>query len=356
MSITKLARPEIQALRPYEAATQASETTRLNANEVPWPNSVDHCDRPLNRYPEVRPAALHAALAKRFGCDVRQLIATRGTSEAIDLLIRAFCRAGIDNIVTTTPTFSMYRHYAEVQGASVREVATLRDNNFAFDVDSILSACDHSTRLVFICTPNNPTGTVFPRASLLELLNQRDGRSVIVVDEAYIEFSGESSAAELIASHDNLVVLRTLSKASAFAGARCGAVIGPTDVIHMLDAVQAPYAFATPVVECVVEALQEEPLIAVDNGVRIIIEERARVMTALEQFDIVLKVWPSAANFFLIQLRNIDQLLEQSRNDKVLLRYFSGAGLEDCVRITVGSREENDRLIQTFIATRDQLP
>lgn len=354
MTITKLARPEIQALRPYEAAAQIGEMTRLNANEAPWPNSVDRYSRPLNRYPERRPAALHGALAKRFGCDERQLLATRGTSEGIDLLIRTFCRAGIDNIVTTTPTFSMYGHYAEVQGALVREVPTSREDNFAIDVDSLLAACDDVTRLIFICSPNNPTGTVFPRAELLELLKRRGERSVVVVDEAYIEFSDEDSAAELIAAHSNLVVLRTLSKASAFAGARCGAVIGPADITQMLDAVQAPYAFATPVVECVLEALQEEPLIEVDNGVRRIIEERARIMEALEQFEFVLKIWPSAANFFLIQLRNVEQLLQQSRNDHVLLRYFGGAGLADCVRITVGSPEENDLLLQTFVATGDQ--
>jgi histidinol-phosphate aminotransferase len=355
MTIRKLARPEIQALKPYAAATQVGETTRLNANEVPWPNSVDHFSRPLNRYPEVRSAALHAALAKRFGCDAQQLLATRGTSEAIDLLIRAFCRAGVDNIVTTTPTFSMYGHYAEIQGASVREVPTSRDENFAVDVNSILCACDESTRLIFICTPNNPTGTVFPHTALLELLKQRGERSLIVVDEAYIEFSDESSAAELIAANNNLVVLRTLSKASAFAGARCGAVIGPTDVIQMLDAIQAPYAFATPVVECVLEALQEQPLIAVDSGVRKIVDERERIMGALEQFEFVLKIWPSAANFFLIQLQNVERLLKQSRDDKVLLRYFGGEELADCVRITVGSPEENDRLLQTFFATKDQL-
>jgi len=353
MTITKLARPEIRVLKPYKAAVQIDDTIRLNANEAPWPNSVDHFARPLNRYPEIRPAALHAALAKRFGCDPQQLLATRGTSEAIDLLIRAFCRAGVDNIVTTTPTFSMYRHYAEVQGATLREVLTSRDNDFAISIDTILSTCDDSTRLIFICSPNNPTGTVLPRSTLIELLEQRGERSVIVIDEAYIEFSDELSATELMSTYGNLVILRTLSKALAFAGARCGAVIGPIEVIQMLDAIQAPYAFATPVVECVLEALQEGPMNEVDDSVRRIIVERDRVMGALRQFRFVRKVWPSAANFFLVQLSNVEQLLQQSQHDHVLLRYFGG-DLADCVRITVGSPEENDRLLQMFEATRDQ--
>lgn len=355
MSISKLARPEIQALKAYSAATQVEETTRLNANEAPWPNSVDHFARPLNRYPEIRPAELHKALAKRFGCAAEGLLATRGTSEAIDLLIRVFCRAGVDNIVTTTPTFSMYEHYADVQGASVRKVATSRDDDFAISVDALLEACDEFTRLIFICSPNNPTGTLFPRKALLDLLQKRGNNSVVVVDEAYIEFSDQPSASDLIDTFGNLVVLRTLSKALAFAGARCGAVIGPQDVMQMLDAIQAPYAFATPVVECVLEALQEQPLIEVDEGVRRIVAERERIVAALRDFDFVVRIWPSAANFFLMQVRNAEQLMEQSRNDKVLLRYFGTAGLEDCVRITVGSPEENDILLQTFEATRKRL-
>jgi histidinol-phosphate aminotransferase len=354
MSITRLARPEIRALKPYSAAAQVSDTTRLNANESPWPNSSDHFQRPLNRYPEVRPVALHAALASRFGCSAAQLLATRGTSEAIDLLIRAFCRPGIDNIVTTAPTFSMYRHYAKVQGAEVREVQASAESGFTIDVDALVSACDDSTRLIFICSPNNPTGTLLERTDLLKILEQRGERSVIVIDEAYIEFSEEHSAIELLTEYSNVVVLRTLSKALAFAGARCGAVVAPTDIIELLDAIQAPYAFATPVVECVLEALQQERMAEVDASIEKIVDERDRVMKALRQFRVVRKVWPSAANFFLVQHSAVDALLEQCRDDNVLLRYF-GHDLPDCVRITVGSPEENDRLLQVFAKTESEL-
>ncbi len=354
MSIKNLVRPELQSLQPYSAAAQVKDTTRLNANEVPWPNSADHFQRPLNRYPEVRPLEMHAALAKRFNCATQNLLATRGTSEAIDLLIRTFCRPGIDNIVTTAPTFSMYQHYATVQGATVREVVTLPDENFMIDVDAILHACDSSTRIIFVCSPNNPTGTVFPRAELLRLLTLRGEKSIVVIDEAYIEFSNEKSAVGLLAEYDNLVVLRTLSKALALAGARCGAVIAAAEAIEVLDAVQAPYAFATPVVECVLEALREERMAEIDNGVQKIIEERARVVAALQQFNVVKKIWPSAANFFLLQLHEIEPLLQQSSNDKVLIRYFGG-DLSDCVRITVGSPAENDRLLAVFRTTEDSL-
>ncbi len=347
MTIAKLARPEIQALEPYAAAAQVDDTIRLNANEAPWSSSTDKFRRPLNRYPEIRPAQLRAAFAARYGCDQRKLLVTRGTSEAIDLLVRVFCRAGQDNLLTTTPTFSMYKHYADVQGAQLRELETSRNNNFSVDVGALLDRCDESTRLIFVCSPNNPTGTVFPRSSLLELLQKRGDRSAIVVDEAYIEFAGEASAIELLDRFENLIILRTLSKALAFAGARCGAVMGPTPVIDMLNAVQAPYALATPVVECVEDAMQSEYLTETGRWLEQVVAERERLSAAVSEFPFVQQVWPSAANFFLIQVNNVAALMAQGSDDKVLLRYFSG-DLADCVRITVGTQAENDRLLQTF--------
>lgn len=349
MTIAKLARPEIQGLRAYEAAIQVEGTVRLNANEAPWTSTADHFRRPLNRYPEIRPASLRSSLANHYGCDPENLLVTRGTSEAIDLLVRVFCREGKDNIVTSFPTFSMYRHYAKVQGAECREVPGNPDDNFALDPDAMLAACDDLTRLIFVCSPNNPTGTLVPAGVLTDLASRRGDRSVIVVDEAYIEFSGVSSSVGLLADHDNLVVLRTLSKALAFAGARCGSVIGPESVIRLLDAVQAPYALATPVVECVENALQERRLEEANQRMEEIVAERARLTDELSGFKFVRKIWPSAANFFLVEVSNAIRLMQHTASEKVLLRYFGG-DLADCVRITVGTREENDRLLQTLQA------
>jgi len=347
MRIADLARAEIRALKPYEAAVQIDDTIRLNANEAPWTSSGDHFRRPLNRYPEIRPAGLRIALAERYGCAAGNLLVTRGTSEAIDLLIRVFCRAGQDNIVTTTPTFSMYRHYAEIQGTELREVETARDSNFAIDADAILEACDETTRLIFLCSPNNPTGGLIPVETLVDILERRGNQSAVVVDEAYIEFAEQASVVELLDRYENLVVLRTLSKALAYAGARCGSVIGPREVINMLDAVQAPYALATPVVECVENGLQTACLNEAEQWVRSVIAERARLADALAGMSFVRRVWPSAANFLLVEVDAVDELLQKSGQDKVLLRYFDEA-LSDCVRITVGTRAENDRLLQTL--------
>ena len=344
MTVTALARPEIRALDPYEAAAQVDDTVRLNANESPVASDIGGFRRPLNRYPEVRPAKLQVGLARRFGCEPEQLLVTRGSSEAIDLLIRTFCRAGVDSILTPYPSFSMYRHYATIQGAGVIEVPMAAENDFALDVDALLAACQADTRLVFVCSPNNPTGTPLPRADLIRLLDGRADQSVVVVDEAYVEFGDEPSVVNMLADYPNLVVLRTLSKALGFAGARCGAVIGSSDVVRMLNAVQAPYALATPVVECVEDALGDEELRKAEEMVADIVSERERVMQRVASYDFVAKVWPSDANFFLLRSSRATEILNRCAEQKVLLRGFGG-DLADCIRISIGSRDDNERLL-----------
>jgi histidinol-phosphate aminotransferase len=344
MSIVSLARPEIQELHAYSAAEQVDNAIRLNANESPAISAIGDFRRPLNRYPEVRPQRLQMLLAARFECSAKQLLATRGSSEAIDLLIRSFCKAGEDTILTPSPSFSMYRHYAEVQGAGVIEVPTQAERDYEIDVDALLAACDKQTKLIFICSPNNPTGTPLPREDLLRLLQQRREKSAVVVDEAYIEFGGQSSAVDLLGEYPNLLILRTLSKALGFAGARCGAVLGSEDVIALLNAVQAPYALATPVVECVEDALDTKQLALADAAVELVVVERLRLMAAIESFDFVLRVWPSEANFFLVRANDALAVVQHCQRHNVLLRHFGG-DLSDCIRITVGSKSDNDALL-----------
>jgi histidinol-phosphate aminotransferase len=236
----------------------------------------------------------------------------------------------------------MYRHYAELQGANIIEVATLAERDFAIDVGAILAACNKVTKIIFVCSPNNPTGTPLPRTELLRLLAGRSDTSVVVVDEAYVEFGEQSSAINLLGQYPNLLVLRTLSKALGFAGARCGAVAGAADVIELLSAVQAPYALATPVVECVEDALDNDQLaIAAVTQVR---NERLRLMTAVADYDFVSKVWPSDANFFLIRTVDAAAIVEHCKMHRVLLRHFDG-DLSDCIRITVGNSSDNDALL-----------
>ncbi|MGI9237556.1 MAG: histidinol-phosphate transaminase [Woeseiaceae bacterium] len=347
MSIAKLARAEIQSLDPYSAAEQVTDTIRLNANESPLVGPNNRFRRPLNRYPEVRPQRLQRSLATRFGCAPDRLLVTRGSSEAIDLLVRTFCRAGHDSVLTTTPSFSMYRHYAAVQGATLIEVATQAERDFAIDVDAVLAACDETTRLIFLCSPNNPTGTTLPREQLEKLLQKRGDRSAVVVDEAYVEFGESPSVIELLDRFPNLLVLRTLSKALAFAGARCGAVAGPAPVLRMLSAVQAPYALATPVVECVEDALEDEQIALADRAVADIIAERERLIQQIGRLNFVRKIWPSDANFFLIEVDDVDKVLKRCAEHHVLLRHFGGA-LASCIRVSVGSADDNSELLRAL--------
>ena len=345
MSLLSRVRPDIRVLKPYSAAEQVTEATRLNANESPWATGADRYRRPLNRYPEVRPAQLRRRLADRFGCQEERLLVTRGSSEAIDLLVRAFCDAGSDSVVVSSPSFSMYEHYARVQGAAVREVALDPDDDFQFDVSRVLDAVDESTKLVFVCSPNNPTGTQVERDAILHLLDKLRNRAAVVVDEAYIEFSSEPSLADRVEDNGNLIVLRSLSKALAHAGVRCGAAIGPAEIIATLNALQAPYALATPVVECIENAFDEDRLSEADAQVEDIVAERNRLAALFSDLPFVNRVWPSNANFLLVRFESIEQVRSIAERDGLLLRYL-GAPLESCARITVGTPEENDRLLE----------
>lgn len=344
MSLLDFVRPELAGMRPYGAAEQVDDTIRLNANESPWPTAADRFRRPLNRYPEVRPHGLRGQLAERFGCRSEQLLVTRGSSEAIDLLIRVFCRAGRDRILIAEPTFSMYAHYAAVQDAAVDVIELERDADFALTAGQVTPALTENTRLLFLCSPNNPTGTSIPRDSLRAILDATQDRCAVVLDEAYIEFSDAGSAVDLLEDYEHLVILRTLSKALGFAGARCGAIIAAAELIDVLDAVQAPYALATPVVECVEDALASEAVRQAEDGISLLVSERERLREALVAMPAVVRVWPSDANFLLVAVEDADALQRSAQDAKLLLRHYGGK-LADCLRISIGTPEENDRLL-----------
>ena len=344
MSVESLARPEIRNLRAYETAVQANGATRLHANESSW--SWDEDTNSINRYPELRPVELQARLAERFGVSIENLLVTRGSSEAIDLLVRAYCRAGEDNIVISPPTFPMYKVFADIQGAGVINCPLRPEDDFELDVDSLLRCCTPNSKLIFVCAPNNPTGNLPAREDIVRLLEERTDQSMIVIDEAYIEFSGTKSAAELIADYDNLIVLRTLSKALALAGARCGAVIGRPALNRMLDAVLPPYALATPVVDSVIAALSLDESNDSQSRIEETIQERQRVAGLLSNNRSVVKLWPSFANFLLVRFRDLNEVQKRLQLNRILIREVGGnPEFENLARITIGSVDENDRLL-----------
>lgn len=345
MSIENLARTEIRNLRPYETAKQVVGLVRLNANEAPWPADGGERDG-LNRYPAIRPLELHSQLAKYYGVSVRMVLATRGSSEAIDLLIRTFCRPGIDSIVTSPPTFSMYRVYADIQGARTIAIPLRSEDGFALDTSAVIGACQPDTKLVFVCSPNNPTGALVPLAQIRELADARPSESLIVVDEAYAEYSAVPSAASLLPHCENLVVLRTLSKAHSLAGARCGAVLASAKLIRLLDLVLAPYALSTPAIECALSCLQAGNLQRTASAVRRILEERDRMADALRECPEVENVWPSHGNFLLTRFRDLETVTKRLLASRILVRELEHEPLlRNCARISIGKPEENDMLL-----------
>lgn len=353
MSMLELARPDLLALAGYSSARMEAShgSVWLNANESPWP----HGTAALNRYPEPQPARLRGRLAALYGIEEAQLLIGRGSDEAIDLLVRAFCRAGKDAIVVQPPTFGMYAVCAAVQGATVLSVPLSRERGFVPDFAAVLAAVDESmaagtpVKLVFVCAPNNPTGDMPSRAEMTALADALQGRALLVVDEAYIEYADGGSMASAVASHENLVVLRTLSKAHALAAARIGCLIAAPELVALLRRIMSPYPLPTPCVEAAEDALSPIALYRTRERIALVRSERERVRRLLEDVADVREVLPSQANFLAVRFVDAGaryrQLLAREIVVRDVRRYH---GLEDTLRITVGSPDENAALLAAF--------
>jgi len=345
MSMLARVRADLAAFQPYVSArkTGLDGRIRLNANEAP--RADDGAAFGANRYPEPQPAALRERLAALYGVPQARLWLGRGSDEAIDLLLRAFCAAGLDNIVTHAPTFGMYRIGAQLQGAQCRALAMRAADGFALDPERLLALADGNTKLVVVCSPNNPTGALHHDA-LGFLAERLAGRALLVVDEAYVEFAQAPSATALVDRHDNIAVLRTLSKAHALAGARVGALVAADDVAAFVARIAAPYPLPLPSIQLAIAALQPEALARTQRRIATTIAERERVARALAASPSVREVWPSSANFLLARFDDGNAALQRALAAGIVLRDVSAqAGLEHCLRITVGAPSENDALL-----------
>jgi histidinol-phosphate aminotransferase len=342
----KLARPEILALEPYSHASWEPSLDRLHANELPWRSENDGTLAGLNRYPEPQPRELVARLAALYDVEPSMVLVGRGSDEAIDLLTRGFCRAGQDSIVITPPTFGMYSVCARIQGADVIRVPLRADQGFALDEHAVLAACTPSVKLVYLCSPNNPTGNLMDEAAMLRLAEALTDRALLVVDEAYIEFAGVPGLARFIPQYPHIAVLRTLSKAHAMAGARCGALIATPDIISLLRKVIPPYALTQMTIETTLKQLEPSQLAVSRARLQTILQERERLERALKESPAVIKVWPSATNFLLVEFHSPDEAIAHTRAAHLLIRDVrSQPGLGRALRISVGTPEQNDRLI-----------
>ena len=352
MSVLPLARPEIVALKAYSHASWDPAFDRLHANELPWRAETDRSAAGLNRYPEPHPHVLTARLAELYGVRADQLLPGRGSDESIDLLLRGFCRAGIDNVIICPPTFGMYAVAARIQGAEVREVPLRADRGYALDAEAVLAACDANTRIVFLCTPNNPTGNAMETAAIEKLLNALHGRALVAVDEAYVEFlagefSGRASLTWQLGKYPHLVVLRTLSKAFGLAGARVGSLIASAEIVALLGKVIPPYSIPQLTIEAVLATLAPVQLTIQRERVAQVRAERERLGAALATARGVLRVWPSVANFLLVDFAAPEAVLAAARDAKLLIRDMRTASPHS-LRISVGTPEQNDRLIRSL--------
>ena len=347
-SVLDLARPELRGIRPYVPGAYEPGCIRLNANESPWRSPGDTSERGLNVYPPPRPAILQAKLAEYYGIEQRQILVTRGSSEAIDVLIRGFCTAGRDKILVCPPTFDMYRLYAGIQNAGVVRVPLVADRDFALDVDAIVAALRPEVKLVFICSPNNPTGQSMARADIERVCRETAGRAVVVIDEAYHEYAEAGDYLDLRNRYDHVVLLRTLSKFVSLAGVRCGLIVAAPELIEFAQVVLPPYTFPTPSIELVDQALSQDSLRVSEERVSTIKRERERLAAALRDVPHVLKVYPSDANFIMVKTRSGQEFRDTARRAGILVRTFDDPLLADCVRITIGRPEDNDQLLKAI--------
>ena len=350
--VLELVREDLRDFGGYKSArTEALQgQVWLNANESAWANPAD-TNATSRRYPDPQPAALRKVLAGLYSCDEDQLLIGRGSDEAIDLLVRALCNPGKDAVVITPPVFGMYAVCARLQNAPVIEVP-LQDaaDGLVTDLETIArTAIEREAKIVFLCSPSNPSGSAIALADIEHLAARLQGRSLVVVDEAYGEFSDTPSAITLLASQPNIAVLRTLSKAHALAAARIGVVIADPALIEILRRCQAPYPVPTPCAELALAGLSPAARTETENRVALVKSERTRLHVALASMPQVLRVYASQGNYLLVRFRDAERAFRGLLAAGVVVRDQRAAPqLGDALRITVGSPEQNDRVISAL--------
>ena len=347
--VLDLVREDLRGFAGYRSAR--SESLRgdvwLNANESAWANPADPSEG-SRRYPEPQPAALRERLSRLYGCAPDELLIGRGSDEAIDLLVRALCVAGRDAVLVTPPVFGMYAVCARMQNARLVEVPLVeRAQGFCVDFDAVAEqALAAPVRLVFLCSPSNPSGGAVALQDVAALARRLLGRALVVVDEAYGEFSDQPSAVALLAGHPNVAVLRTLSKAHALAAARVGVVIASAALVEVLRRCQAPYPVPAPCSELALAGLSDQALAQTRRRVARVVSERQRVAAALASLPGVARVYASQGNYLLVRFHDAQAAFDSLLAAGVVVRDQRAAPqLGDALRITIGTPHENDRML-----------
>lgn len=334
--IRTLLRKNIANLKPYSSARHeftGEASVFLDANENPY-------NHPYNRYPDPLQMRLKKAIADLKQVDESQIFLGNGSDEPIDLLFRAFCEPGVDNVVSIDPTYGMYQVAADINDIAVRRV--LLTEHFGLDVKGILNAIDEHTKLLFICSPNNPSGNCFDESELVEIIKHFKG--IVVLDEAYIDFAPGKSLLSQLTNFDNLVILQTFSKAWGMAGIRLGMAFASKNIVEVLNTVKYPYNLNMLTQQAGLELVEKEA----DKvaWVKQILQERERLSGRLKSLDFVEKVYPSDANFVLVKVRNPKGIYSFLVGKGIIVRDRSSVALcQGCLRITIGTKDENNQLL-----------
>ena len=332
-------RNNLKGLKPYASARDefsGEADVYLDANENPFPNGK-------NRYPDPHQRLLRDKLAQLKSVDPKMIFTGNGSDEVIDLLMRMFCNPGIDNIITLPPTYGMYSVSAAINDVEIREVPLT--TGFQPNVEAILNIADEKSKLLFICSPNNPTANLINREIIIELLNRFKG--LVIIDEAYIDFCPSASATSLLGSYPNLFIMQTLSKAWGLAGVRIGIGIGQPELIQVLDNIKPPYNISVLNAAAALEVLSDS--VSMKRKVDVLLAERAWLTNALQALQSVEKIYGSDANFILVKIKEADRVYRKLIEQKIVVRNRSSVILcAQCLRITVGVPEENRKLIQAL--------
>ena len=336
-SLEALTRPNIWSLAPYSSARNeyAGREARvfLDANENPY-------NQPFNRYPYPLQLELKAAISKVKGIPAENIFLGNGSDEAIDLPYRCFCEPGKDNVVAIEPTYGMYKVCADINNVEYRPV--LLDEHYQITAEQLLAATDAHTKLIWLCTPNNPTGNCLKREEVVKVIEGFEG--LVIVDEAYSDFSSQKPFRSELAKYPNLIVLNTMSKAWGCAAIRLGMAFASKEIIHIFNKVKYPYNVNLLTQQQALEALKDP--YEVDNWVKVLLQERSRMMDAFEILPICEKVYPTDANFFLAKMTDATAIYNYLVDQGIIVRNRHRVQLcQNCLRITIGTKTENSELI-----------
>ena len=361
-ALSDLIRTHYHTLQGYVSAGMESDKTAekifLNANENPY--ELPGLEG-FNRYPEPQPQALLDGYAKLYNVKPDNIVMTRGADEALVILTKLFCEPHKNSVITCPPTFGMYKVDAQTMPAGTVEVPLLKQNGrFALDTNTIISKAiekSNYVKLIFLCSPNNPTANTFPREDLRRICKETKNHAVVILDETYIEFANAESLAGVIAKHPNLVILRTLSKSYSMAGMRMGSLLcNDTDFIKLirskcLDAYPLPHAS----VEAALKVMNLEIQTLAKENIQKLLSERERLIPLLKELNYVKYIYPSETNFLLVEMKNAKDFVTYCAKQNLILRDFSDKpGTENCIRISIGTPEQNDQLLKLLTSFEKQ--